>query len=52
MNRKKFDESNFFVYIFVVNCQFYQNNSSRTCPKKLKTNMICHMNNTFQNIAF
>ena len=45
-------KSNFFVYIFVISCQFDPNNSVRVCPRKLKIDMLYHMNNTFSNTAF
>ena len=47
-----YKKSNFFIYIFVVHCQFYPNNSVGVCPINLKICMLYHMNNTFQNTAF
>ena len=43
---------NSFVYIFVVSCWFFQNNSSRICPVKLKIGMFYHMNNVIRLTVF
>ena len=37
---------------FVVNCQFFPNNTVITCDVKLKTVMLYHMSNTFLNAIF
>ena len=46
-----YKKSNLFVYIFVVNYQFFPNNSVMY-PIKLKIDMLYHMINTFRNSVF
>ena len=41
-----------FVYIFVVICQFFPNNSVRVYPIKLKIDMLYYMKNTFWDTVF
>ena len=40
------------VYIFVVHCQFFSNNSVGVCPMKTKIDKVYHINNTFRNTVF
>ena len=54
-----YKKSNLFAYIFVVNCQFFPNNSVSLCPLKLKIDMLhqeavfrrCSVNKVFLEIS-
>ena len=57
--RLMYKKSNSCVYIVVVICQLYPNNSVRVCPIKLKIDMLYHIDsyhmlyhNTFRNFVF
>ena len=49
-----YKKSNSFVYIFVLNCQFFPSNYVRLCVKELRQgiDMLYHMNSTFQTTVF
>ena len=40
-----YEKSNSFVYIFVLSCRFFPNNSGTIGPMKLKIGMLYHINN-------
>ena len=46
-HRLMYAKLKWFVFVFIVNCQFFPNNSVRVCPIKLKIDMLHHMNNAF-----
>ena len=50
--RLMYKKSNSFVYIFVVNCQFFPNNTVTVCPIKLKIDMLHHLSDALRNTVF